>query len=87
MAEQHLHHQGRSIHATVAQRAKREAAPSKGMSIAVSEAGVSHTAATLQNCHDMIQDPILLILFSRQRNAKQVLACIHADDLIDNPAP
>ena len=46
----------------------------------------STPAASLQNRQDLIQNPILLISLCRQRHAKQVLARIHTDDLVDDPA-
>jgi hypothetical protein len=42
-------------------------------------------ADTLQHGQDLIHDPILLILLSCQRNAKQVLAYVHANNLISDP--
>jgi hypothetical protein len=87
MAEQPSHGNGVYMQQLLGNRAMREAV-SYQMSVdcGTLEAGALDTAATLQNRQDLIHDPILLVLLSRQRNAEQVLACIHADDLIDNPA-
>jgi hypothetical protein len=72
---------------SLGKRARRKAiAYQRSVCFGILEAGVPNTTATLQNRQDLVQDPILLVLLSRQRDAEQVLACIHADDLIDDPA-
>jgi hypothetical protein len=39
----------------------------------------------LLNRKNLLHEPILFVLFSGQRYAEQMLACIHADNFINYP--